>query len=366
MIGLVSTFNVFCGIATYSEHLVEHFEKGSIQVFANDLKNLSDTKSSDIHRVSRCWERTGDFKRLQQAILQSGVTGVHFQHEFGLFQNHEAFCELLKTLYNNRISIYITFHTVFANNIENNKIYDYAKYCTRIIVHSQAAKDQLNLNEKCVMIPHGSVKVDRVAKFVARKHLNIPRDSFLALTFGFITPNKGALDNINVVLNLKNDFPDLKLLIAGMPMVHGDNFDNLSYALSLFKYLRKRKGWDSVDIIMKYIPEWELDYYAGAADIAIENYYQTNYSTSGMSHLVMSYGLPSVSSRSNILTDLNEERSLKYDVNDIQGMEMNLLRLLRDKNLREQMSKNCLRYAEQTSWENIAQKHIGLYEGKTI
>ena len=365
-LGLVSTFNTECGISTYSEHLAEYFKRGSVQVFANHLITSSDTGSCDLHPIKRCWERTGDFKELEEAILASDVDVVHIQHEFGLFQNHESFLRLLWALKDKNIKIYITLHTVFTEDIHNQKIRDYAKICTKIIVHCEPARKLLNLEDKCVIIPHGSVIVTPKPKAEARKHLNIDPDCFLALTFGFITPTKGALDNISAVIDLKPEFPDLQLLVVGMPMVYGKNYANLEYTLSLYRWLRRKNAWDTVDIRMKYVPEWEFDYYAGAADIAIENYYQTHYSTSGMSHLVMSYGLPSVSSRANILLDLNEERSVKFNINDLEGMKDGIFKLITNPELREQLSKNCLKYTEEVSWPNIAKRHLRMYEGEEV
>ena len=365
-IGMVSTANVECGIATYTQHLVEHFPKDDVVIFGNHLISLSDTGEIKDRHIKRCWERTGDFKELEEAILASDVDTVHIQHEFGLFQNHECFLRLLWALKDKGIKTHITLHTVFTEDVHNAKIRDYAKICTKIVVHCEPARQLLNLGDKCVVIPHGSVLVTPKPKAEAREFLNIDQDCFLALTFGFITPTKGALDNIAAVLDLKAEFPELQLLVVGMPMVHGRSYANLEYCLSLYRWLKRKNGWDTVDIRMKYIPEQEFDYYAGAADIAIENYYQTHYSTSGMSHLVMSYGLPSVSSNSNILLDLNEERSVKFNMNDIEGMKDAICKLVVNPDLREQLSKNCLKYTEEVSWPNIAKRHLKMYKGEEI
>jgi len=360
-VGLVSTFNCECGISTYSEHLSEHFPKDHVQIFGNDLGVLTDTNVLKKHPITRCWKRTGDFKQLTEEILKSGVDVVHFQHEFGLFQDNKAFCKMLETLKRYQKPIVISFHTVFVDQNNNQRISEMSPYVDMFICHSEAARNILGF-KSAVVIPHGSVRAKAKTKEESRRYLNIPEDKIVLLSFGFITPTKGAMDSISSIYRLKDDFDNLFFLLAGFPVVHGNNFTNLEYCLNLFKRTKILNMFDIVHIFPKYVSEEEIGYYAGAADIAIENYYQTQYSISGMSHLVMSYGLPSISSNSNILIDLNETRSLKYDIGNIGQMKDRLKTLIRNPGLRKTLSDNCLKYTEEVCWEKIAAKHWGLYK----
>lgn len=367
-IGIVSTFNVECGIATYSEHLTEFFPEGSTTIFAEELGSLSDTKSSERHPIIRCWSRTGTFEKLTEEVLRSGVDVVHFQHEFGLFQNNESFLQMLSVLKGRRIGAFSTFHTIFDTDTypgeSNKKIIDISRKSHLIIAHGENGKDHLKANN-CIVIPHGSVVRPLIDQKFARAKLNIPQDKFVILIMGFITPTKGSIDSATVVMNLRKRYPDIHLCIVGMPMVHGSNFKNLEYCLNLYKHIKRMNGFGDCRVYMKFASESDLDLFAGAADMAIENYYQTNYSTSGMSHLVMSYGLPSVSSRANILADLDHTRSWKFDIGDWFEMERGIDNIYRDINLRRFYSKNCLDYTDEVSWPKIAEKHLETYERHT-
>lgn len=363
-IGLVSTISCECGIATYSEHLVAHYPKNDCIIFGNNLDGMNDTGAPNMPPIIRCFSKKGIHEDLLSKIIQSGVNVVHFQHEFGLFQNHESFVNLLKTLkQTNRIRTVITFHTVFTKKEWNWMITDYIPYLDRIIVHTESAKEVLGLGTNCFMIPHGSVIVKPKPRTEARKYFGIPEDKFVVLTLGFITPTKGAIDNIIAVNRLKNKYPNLFLLIAGFAVVPDNNYTNLEYALELFKNVKAANANEFVKIMFKFIPESELDYFAGASDVAIENYYDTQFSTSGMSHLMMSYGLPNISSRSNILSDLNEQRSIKYDVKNLDQMTDALDQLIGNELLRKTIRDNCLKYADETSWSNTAKRHYDLYDG---
>lgn len=366
-LGLVSPINIECGIATYTQHLAEYFPKDEVIIFGNKLEGANDLNDYKRHSIVRSFSRKGTHEELLKNIVDSNVDVIHFQHEFGLFQNHSSFVELLKVLkthYNKKIII--TFHTVFTEKKWNKKIYEYFEWSDRFIVHHESAANELNLGTNCFVIPHGSVTVKAKSKWESRDYFNIPQDKFVILSLGFITPTKSALDNISAVLRLVPKYPNLYLLIAGTSVVQDNNYANLEYALRLFQQVKIMRAEKSVKVLFKFIPEDELDYFAGVSDIAIENYKQTQYSTSGMSHLIMSYGLASISSNANILADLTEDRSLKYDIGNIEQMSQNLEKLITDSKLRKRLSENCLKYAEETSWKNTAKSHWELYKGIPI
>ena len=360
-IGIVSTFNTECGISTYTEHLVENYPKDTI-VFSNRLGSLSDTHSSQRPNI-RCWERTGNFKELTKMILDSRVSLVHFQHEYGLFQDNQAFLSMLKELKQHKIKTVITYHTVFtdSHNEMDKRLMMLTPWLDKIIVHQRGAKDILN-TDKCVVIYHGTCSVTAKTKEESRKYLSIPDDKFVCMYLGFISPNKGIIESAQAVLSLREKFPNIYLVVAGMPVIHGCNYSNLEYCVNIFRGIKRMNGFDHVKIIPSFIPEKDFDYYAGAADIFIENHGQTQFSISGMSHLIMGYGKPSVSSTACILDDMNYDRSVKFNLGDISGMANAITELIKNPGRREQISKNALKFAEETSWEKITKKHLELYK----
>lgn len=361
-IGIVSTFNVECGISTYTEHLTQYYPKDVI-IFANKLSFLTDTKISKKHKIIRCWTRDGDYRELIHEILNSGVELIHFQHEYGLFQNNQAFFEMLQVLKKRNIKIVITYHTVGLQlNTEMDRILRcFMPFVDHIIVHQKGAKDVLGV-KNCTIINHGSVKVQPNSCEESRRYLNIPNDRIVCTCIGFISPNKGQMEAMMAIMKLKNEFPNIMLLIAGMPVVHGSNYTNLEYCLNLFRGVKRMNAFDYIKIIPSFIKESDLDYYAGATDIFIVNHGQTNYSISGISHLIMSYGKASVSSRSNILEDLDDTRSLKFNIGDVNQLQDSIKTLINNKELKDKLSANALDFSKKTNWRVIANKHLKLYK----
>jgi glycosyltransferase involved in cell wall biosynthesis len=359
-IGLVSTFNVECGISTYSEHLTEYYPENTI-IFANKTRTLSDTKNQLKHKIIRCWEREGDYKELAEEIIKNKIDIIHFQHEFGLFQNDTAFRELLQKLKQNGIKIVITLHTVFIDrrHIMNRKLFILTPFINKIIVHDRNIQDIFN---KIEVIEHGSMMVKAKNKEEAAKYFDISEDKIVCSIIGFISPNKGQIEAAQAVLNLRQKFPNILLFIVGMPVINGYHYENMEYCVRLYHSVKRMEGFNNIKIVPRFITEEEFDYYAGITDIFIENHGNTQYSTSGSSHLIMSYGKPSVSSKSIILHDLDETRSVKYNVGDIQGLSDSIEKLILDKDLRTKLGENALKFAKETSWDKIAKKHLDLYD----
>ena len=363
-IGLVSTFNVECGIATYSEHLVEHYPRGKVTIFGNYIGSLTNTNASTKHPIIRCWSRTGDFKELTYQILKNEIDVIHFQHEYGLFQNNVEFRRMIETLKNKGVKTVITYHTLFQDrrHILNRHLFCINQFIDRIILHQEEEREIMDNDAKCVVIPHGSVKVKAKPRKESREYLQISDDKFVCTCIGFISPNKGQIDTALAINNLHREFPNIYLIIAGMPVINGHNFENLEYCLNLFRVVKRMGALDYIRVIPRYLTDEEFDYFAGASDIFVQNHGGSPYSTSGSSHLIMSYGKPSASSRSPILNDLNEERSVKFDIGNSQGIEEAVKKLMNDEDLRNKLGENSLKFAQQTSWDKLAKKHWNLYE----
>jgi glycosyltransferase involved in cell wall biosynthesis len=116
-----------------------------------------------------------------------------------------------------------------------------------------------------------------------------------------------------------------------------------------------------VRIFPRIIPVAELPLWYGAADFLITGSHETFFSVSGRSHQEMAFGVPSISSRARLLSDLNEQRSMKYS--SMEELRAHILRMSKDGGLRQTLSRRCSAFAQETSWSNVALRHIQLYQG---
>lgn len=124
-----------------------------------------------------------------------------------------------------------------------------------------------------------------ITQLEAQMKLNLPSsdNTKYLLFFGIVRPYKGLMFLIEAFKFLENDFPNLRLLIAG------------EFWQSINKYKKKLQDLDlekKVHIFDYYIPNEEIPYLFKASDIFVAPY--INGTQSGAMKIALGYGLPIV------------------------------------------------------------------------
>ena len=101
--------------------------------------------------------------------------------------------------------------------------------------------------------------------------------------------------------------------------------------------------------------------YALASDFLLFDYAgKDHYSVSGAMHRIIGSGRPVICSDIRHFNDIENEKScLKFK--DHKGLERCIRLVLENPSERERLEMEARRYAEKTSWEKVAQKHIAIY-----
>ncbi len=314
---LVSTWGIKCGIATYTEYLYNAINKIDNQ-FLLGVHPISEGVDDIVGRV------------------------VHYQHEFGIMP------EIPK----GQSNVIITFHSVPENISSILAAYEKNLNVVAYVVHFQESKDIISANTKkdVWLIPHGtkiipgankeSESADCI-KNCARILLDIPIDEPHAFMFGFQSDNKNY-----TMVTQACEKAGIKLIISGAVNDHANYKGNIGC------------GRDNV-VLGRYLSEIEVDLYALASDLLL---FQTNpiehYSCSGALHRVIGAGKPIICNRVNHYSDLFEDEDcLKYD------SEEELVEKIKEAlEKKEEFGRKALEYAERTSWEIVAKKHMEMYK----
>jgi glycosyltransferase involved in cell wall biosynthesis len=374
-VSFVSRWGVQCGIATYTDQLIQSLmrQKGVMcDCLAEQLIGIKEisVQSTDA-RFFRCWSgRQSNYEGIVRQLKKAKPDIVHFQHEFGLMDTPGALFEIIPKIRALGIGIVFTPHTVMPVPSPKKWFFrDVLRQADAVVAHNEQMKDALTdwgLRPHCVhVIPHGTPENCAIEdRRSARKTLFLPEDPSLvvAISLGFISPGKMQHEAVEAVLGLAQegliDTSRFLYIIAGSP---GQNDQqNVEYCRSLHQKIESARAWNFIRIIPRFIDREDLPLWYGAADFVITGSHQTFFSVSGRSHQEMAYGMPSVSSNARLLSDLNEERSLKYD--SMFQLRGHILTMVREPQLRGSMHRRCLDFAESTSWTNAAKKHIRLYE----
>lgn len=173
------------------------------------------------------------------------------------------------------------------------------RFANRVFVHgSQVERLLVNrfpaARNKCTQIPHGNW-ISEFPKVptgeVARRQLNLPKDSYIYLMFGHGKPYKNIEGLIRAFQSVAR--PVDYLLIAG----HFPDPDYLKKSLSLTKNDSK------IRVDAKYVSDDDVPLYLASADVMCIPYREVL--TSGTAMLAFSFGKPIISVSRGFLQDVN-------------------------------------------------------------
>jgi glycosyltransferase involved in cell wall biosynthesis len=228
-----------------------------------------------------------------------------------------------------------------------------------IITHTNGAREQLaaiGVRTNAVhTIPHGSyvgVYADTVSQAAARKRLQLPAEGTVLLFFGMIRRYKGVEQLLEAITSLSSaERKRVTLLVAGKPgdqqMVH-----ELQRA--------RRAHPDLIKLLLRYIPDSEVQFYFRAADFTVLPYQEST--TSGVALLALSFGCPIITPHQAAFLDLPPTAQLAYTPGTLAGS----LRRAEKTSLtmRSRMSKAAMAYAAELSWDVIAKRTLAVFEKK--
>lgn len=216
--GSVTTWNSKCGIATYSQMLLEP-ALASATIFANDDAELTAT---DDAWVQRCWSagQDDDLSRLEQAIMSAGINQLLIQFNFSFF-NLDALKQLLSNLHDKGVQTFLTLHSsadvYWGEELKTIRtLLPELHDCTRLFVHSAQDLNRLKsfgLVENCTLLPHG-VQRHQMEKLKPEQTPEQLTGKQVIASYGFILPHKGIKQLIEAFKLLHQQQPDSHLLLV--------------------------------------------------------------------------------------------------------------------------------------------------------
>ena len=305
---LVSTWNINCGIATYTKYLFEELNKVAPNSFMVNPIN--------------------------EGILKHKIKGglTHLQHEFGIIPKFPRM----------KGKLIITWHTVslsknmveIIKKIESN--YDVVAH----IVHSECARHDINTAKDIWTVPHGSTLIQEMKKDDARRLLGINTYMPIGFMFGFQSGDKNYQRLIDAARKV-----GIHIMISGAP-------HRLTNSVCL-------ANDRNVTFINRFLTEEEVNLYALASDMLLFDYVaKDHYSVSGAMHRIVGAGRPIICS------DIRHFNDLRHDYNCLKfknqsRLEECMRNALKDS---ERLGRAAREYAEKTSWEKVAKCHIEIYK----
>lgn len=287
-IGWMSSWNTKCGIATYSEHLINALP-AAVQVFA---AHTAAPTAEDYDNVVRCWVQ-GDSDSLMEIdkfIASSQINTLVIQFNYAFF-NFDYFGQFLYRQKMANMKIFIVLHAT-----QDSPLTPYKKIsslvpalarCDRVLVHSVADLNRLKalgLVHNVTLFPHGILNYESPAK-----KLPAATGEFVVASYGFFLPHKGLLELISAVeiLHKKGVKIRLKMVNAEYPAPES------RLVIEQAKSMVAKKGLHQIiEFNTEYLPDEKSMEILSGADLAIFPYQETGESASGAVRYGIACGCP--------------------------------------------------------------------------
>ncbi|TSJ42063.1 glycosyltransferase [Fluviicola chungangensis] len=365
-----------CGIATYSQDLLEALKQQFDQSFEVQVCALEDGFTDHQYPKEVTYTlQTGipiEYAALANKINNNDRIGlIVIQHEFGLFRidDENTFLKFIQFL---KKPVVTVFHTVLPNPNGKRKTHvrNIGLFSDSIIVMTNHAAEILK-NEyaipakKISLIPHGTHLVPHLDKEQLKQKFGLQRKTILS-TFGLLSSGKGIETTLEALPQIVSRDPGIVFLIIGKTHPGVIASEGEAYRESLKAKVKNLKLENHVLFVNKYLSLKELLEYLQLTDIYLFTSRDPNQSVSGTFSYAMSCGCPIISTPIPHAKEfLNEETGIIVDFSKPDQLAHAIEQLLENESLRERFTSNGLERIAPTAWENSSIAHARLFQRLT-
>lgn len=300
----VSTWNIRCGIAAYSENLIQALPVPNILILANYSQ---EQVKADGPEVIRSWKpsRQDSLEHLHQIMVGRCITDVVFQFNFDFF-DLSAFQKLLLSLAEKGVRSYVFFHsTADVKPPHEPKSLSSIKKALcqveKIFVHSVHDLNNLKrmgIVENVAIFPHGVKNFSSTAGSVSQAP-----DSKTIAAYGFLLPHKGIRELISAFEILRDGGHtfDLLLLNALFPTgISDQEYQDIS------RMIEKSPYRQAITMINDYLQEDEIHRQLSQARIIVYPCQNTQESSSASVRAGIATGRPVAVTPLEIFSDVSD------------------------------------------------------------
>ncbi len=327
-IGIITPWAVRCGIATFSQHLVDA------------LKEYADCY---VVPISRFGQKDNQYFRYIVSQIPK-VDLLLIQHEYGLYGMglEKQFYPLLKIF---DIPIVTEMHATGNMDIDPTVL----NYSDKVIVHNEFCKSRLPAWDRVQIIPHPvPLQTLPIPRKEARQRLSIPQDAFVMSMFGFVTQYKGH----DVILSMMKELPDnVYLIIAGGWHIKGEDTEYINKVKQVAGQFEDRVRF------LGWVPEEGLSGVFDATDIVLSPHRIA--SESGSLMTALGHGKCVIASNVGPFVEKKDTIIVSNNEGDMKGWVKHLRSNPEDV---EPWEERARKYAKANSYAEIVKEHIKLYE----
>lgn len=356
-IALICNWRDRCGIATYTEYLINALRPkvAAIRIFAEDVP--CDRSLDEAEGVIRCWKRGESMTPAIQQVLDWQPDLVFVQHEFGIFPKATHFLKMLEMI--DPIPYVMTFHSVYEH-LDKTVC---TAYVRNMIVHSneaQACLKRLGHSNNVYVIPHGCLVYENMEEL-----WNIFQNDYTVIQFGFGFAYKGvgmAVDAVKILKDTQPKFKDLFYCYLCSESNHTRTIQE-RYHREVQQKVKELGLEENVVVLRGYLSEEYLSNFLRTAKLAIFPYKNNPnsivYGASGAIRKAMACGIPIIASDAHLFDDLE---GVLPRPSDAASLAVEIDRVFSDGEYRQSLKDKNADYIRTNCWDAIAVRHLAVFE----
>ena len=359
--GWFSSWNSKCGIAMYSQHLVERLLQADfdVRVFASVTETAL---SADGENVFRTWtDRSGPIDDLLDGLDRYEPDAVVVQFNFGFISVHNL-ARLVHFCKQRQITIVVVFHSTKPVNSDSlttslQPIASDLARADRLLVHGIDDLNRLKsygLVRNAALFPHGVPDWSRVTDPHGHRGNSVVRlaTKWRVATYGFMLPHKGLERLVDAIALLRQRGVDVGLIMVSAiyPVPASRDLRD-----ALQRRIARHGLEQAVEIHSDFLPDEDSSRLLEQADLLVFPYTETAESSSAAVRFGLSTRLPVACTPLPIFEDVGEivhslGGTLSQDI--ARGIEL----LLQDAVLLRSNAERQQEWLEAHRWPNVARR----------
>ncbi len=366
-IAWVSTWNLRCGIAEYSRHLLsglgDEASRRRIRVLC-DRRTPADPSGID-QSFWPCWH-VGEARTvapLAAAIAADDPEAVLVQHQPGLL-SFPVLAELaLHPALQGRVlvaTLHNTLELLELPELDRTSVLEGLSRLDRLLVHTVADQDRLGrlgLARNVMLLPHavGPSLPSRPARTWQPEEAPGP----LIGCYGFFLPGKGIDALIEAVARLRPRWPHLRLLLMNAAYDAPES----RHEIDRCRALADRLGIAaSIEFRTEFLEHGESLQRLAACDLVVLPYRPSREAASGAVRGALNTGVAVAVTPIALFEELGDA-VFRFDSIAVPDIECGLDRLLRDASLRTTVATAAQAWTAARQWPDTARRLLGLVDG---
>ncbi|MFA5060876.1 MAG: glycosyltransferase [Candidatus Pacearchaeota archaeon] len=363
-----------CGIAYYSQHYIsalKNYAAKSGMDFSIKILAHTDAKQADYPVIN---VKNGGWQYdVFRVIEKERPDIVHIQHEYGLYEtysDHNArVIELIKMIRRIGIPVVMTYHSVYKKLNEHfaRFVSNSLKVLSAGILHEDYQKKALPENigwkpKNVFVLPHGSREDIKINKIEAKKGYGYELTDLVVGSAGLASDRKGYRTLIGQWPKVIKEVPNAKLSLELKP----ESVEETKlYLEKVFKSIMQSPVSKNIEISVRDYSEMAFYRKLSSFDILVLPY--KSESQSGVLAHGLSVGVPIIATDIEGMGAEIRNSQAGIAVKNRKEFYKSVIKLLKDKNLREKFSKNAEKYVKKVNgWSIIAEKTFKIYKNLVI